>query len=163
MISRGAVEFQSTLPRRERRYTIYLYQISTLYFNPRSREGSDATTAIRCTRGSVFQSTLPRRERRGKRDGKIRHGKNFNPRSREGSDKIENGKVTILGDFNPRSREGSDVAVCVTHTRDKLFQSTLPRRERPITRTYIVYFVGFQSTLPRRERHVRSVRACTVY
>ena len=109
MISRGAVEFQSTLPRRERRYTIYLYQISTLYFNPRSREGSDSiktVTAFMC--------------------------KHFNPRSREGSDNIQffcgiicnisihapakgatpQPQFDAHADpyFNPRSREGSDGA-----------------------------------------------------
>ena len=57
----------------------------SLYFNPRSREGSDIIVCVRC-RTLCY----------------------FNPRSREGSDKdciiIQN---TALN-FNPRSREGSD-------------------------------------------------------
>ena len=57
-------QFQSTLPRRERR--IFLKTgIHLLYFNPRSREGSDPENGFI----SFFIS-------------------DFNPRSREGSDYI---------------------------------------------------------------------------
>ena len=57
-----ALEFQSTLPRRERHYVNHNAQPIN-DFNPRSREGSDAVCHF--GRGSVgFQSTLPRRERR---------------------------------------------------------------------------------------------------
>ncbi len=79
----------------------------TLYFNPRSREGSDNKDGIVILEVRKFQSTLPRRERhcnsytlhilpgfqstlpRRERHelGRIRaHRNNFNPRSREGSD-----------------------------------------------------------------------------
>ncbi len=56
-----------------------------IYFNPRSREGSDKVTS--------FPAYSP---------------SNFNPRSREGSDRVL--RITCLTDehFNPRSREGSD-------------------------------------------------------
>jgi len=57
-----------------------------LCFNPRSREGSDASI--------VFASPAERR---------------FNPRSREGSDFLYLGESLQLGCFNPRSREGSDI------------------------------------------------------
>ena len=59
-----------------------------LYFNPRSREGSDVPAPVFANSSRKFQSTLPRRERqkqRGNRDSDIR---NFNPRSREGSDRF---------------------------------------------------------------------------
>ena len=59
MISKG---FQSALPRRERRERCKA-DIRAVYFNPRSREGSD-----------TFQITITNK------------GSNFNPRSREGSD-----------------------------------------------------------------------------
>ena len=36
-----------------------------------------------------------------------------------------------------------------------VFQSTLPRRERPFTPAEDIVFILFQSTLPRRERHER--------
>ena len=55
--------FQSTLPRRERR-SIFKIKLSIfLYFNPRSREGSDKAYPDAKGLFCVFQSTLPRRER----------------------------------------------------------------------------------------------------
>ena len=121
----------------------------------------------------------------------------FNPRSREGSDQAAAKESRGGGNFNPRSREGSDVGRCnlerltaiSIHAPAKgatyfdylkvsvrIFQSTLPRRERRAsyeTRTSgRCYFnprsregsdssansiinrqTLFQSTLPRRERH----------
>ena len=64
-----------------------------LYFNPRSREGSDDS------------------------DCKILlHAADFNPRSREGSDSLRWQTSLKEDNFNPRSREGSDSvsAVCGT-------------------------------------------------
>ena len=56
--------FQSTLPRRERPYNRSGQLRDHRYFNPRSREGSDATfPRPRLRRDTRFQSTLPRRER----------------------------------------------------------------------------------------------------
>ena len=120
--------FQSTLPRGERRRrggapswsrdisihapargaTIWLliFRPTVLYFNPRSREGSDPVAPRRKCSSSIsihapargatreiikllkaagFQSTLPRGERLHGVERKIAL-KNFNPRSREGSD-----------------------------------------------------------------------------
>ena len=78
-------EFQSTLPRGERRKKSPRKQRPDR-FNPRSRGGSDRSVE-RCYRCSAHS---------------------FNPRSRGGSDvglvAIEN----IHGSFNPRSRGGSD-------------------------------------------------------
>ena len=79
--------FQSTLPRRERRQ-IQMRSFLLMYFNPRSREGSDRST------------TNPNRS-----------GTNFNPRSREGSDAIRAPGYESRPDFNPRSREGSDLTI----------------------------------------------------
>ena len=56
------VEFQSTLPRRERPQRRRCKGVSS-YFNPRSREGSDEMWCRFRTLTAVFQSTLPRRER----------------------------------------------------------------------------------------------------
>ena len=77
-------EFQSTLPRRERRFS-RLQIISARCFNPRSREGSD-----------VNDLALPLLVL------------SFNPRSREGSDQRECQRFPSRNCFNPRSREGSD-------------------------------------------------------
>ena len=80
--------FQSTLPRRERLFLLFSLSCH-VYFNPRSREGSDFTSCLiqkdtiisihapakgatnryhytRCKYG--FQSTLPRRERHASED-----------------------------------------------------------------------------------------------
>ena len=100
-------KFQSTLPRGERQGTqktssLYLsisihapargatdfsrsFRTFGLYFNPRSREGSDQPP-------SLSQSAIS----------------NFNPRSREGSDGCSVVFLRHPSYFNPRSREGSD-------------------------------------------------------
>ncbi len=143
--------FQSTLPRGERPYHAADF-IYFLYFNPRSREGSD--------HGRTCKG--------GWRDY-------FNPRSREGSDSFplifrishpisihapargatthqQIGKISVFifqstlprGErptwtlpaqsfrayFNPRSREGSDSLAASIFSTCSLFQSTLPRGER---------------------------------
>ena len=125
---RRARSFQSTLPRGERHGWL-----------------ED------CPSVSVFQSTLPRGERQPTHFltfGQI----GFNPRSREGSDSLAVTERPSDTRFNPRSREGSDAAsrtgiqafmVSIhapargaTHRsssqpRVRVFQSTLPRGERP--------------------------------
>ena len=106
----ASVEFQSTLPRRERpkKYAIMLLS-------------------------PIFQSTLPRRERRVRPPWQPPRPMHFNPRSREGSDLRDLARKRRSNEnFNPRSREGSDAQrCCMCLTRPKSFQSTLPRRERP--------------------------------
>ena len=56
----------------------------------------------------------------------------FNPRSREGSDRILRGMAFDLHNFNPRSREGSDGWQTWDGNKYYIFQSTLPRGERPL-------------------------------
>ena len=55
-------EFQSTLPRGERR-RVQFSELFQTYFNPRSREGSDPALALAKAAAHGFQSTLPRGER----------------------------------------------------------------------------------------------------
>ena len=102
--------FQSTLPRRERLNLDCPVQ-RTIYFNPRSREGSDCLRVSLLTAPNIsihapakgatefpstvsalsqFQSTLPRRERHFWPEI-FSASTNFNPRSREGSDAFYNG------------------------------------------------------------------------
>ena len=100
--------FQSTLPRRERPFDV------------RAQHENKA-----------FQSTLPRRERPMSRCFRAYRG-HFNPRSREGSDRDLLGCIAALDDFNPRSREGSDAYSTNIIALSRKFQSTLPRRERPV-------------------------------
>ena len=101
-----------------------------LYFNPRSREGSDRVDQHFFQICILFQSTLPRRERLAvilvsnylanisihapAKGATITHACHlleriyFNPRSREGSDSIYKVLQFFHSNFNPRSREGSD-------------------------------------------------------
>ena len=125
----------------------------SLYFNPRSREGSDIIVCVRC-RTLCY----------------------FNPRSREGSDKdciiIQN---TALN-FNPRSREGSDeyhdfvqyriyISIhapargATLHALRLRSVSSIsihaPARGATGGCVYDYFIFRFQSTLPRGERQVR--------
>ena len=123
-----ALQFQSTLPRRERlpkipldtKYQgisihapakgatlhnqLYLPDMSISIHAP--AKGATRRVAI-LTTFSRFQSTLPRRERRRK---------------------VHSAILQIY--FNPRSREGSDYGACGSSCQRVRFQSTLPRRER---------------------------------
>ena len=99
----------------------------------------------------------------------------FNPRSREGSDRfsVPSGRICMVISihapargatdifciirfgfihFNPRSREGSDNIFDLIDLCADLFQSTLPRGERPALSHDTTVPSGFQSTLPRGER-----------
>ena len=102
-------EFQSTLPWRERPLYIRVLQ-HQIYFNPRSREGSDANrqvdrfSALISIHAPVKGATL--------RSHWLRTFYfNFNPRSREGSDRVSCWSILRLSYFNPRSREGSDLSI----------------------------------------------------
>ena len=142
--------FQSTLPRRERRLKALVIAVWMPISIHAPAKGATYFRSI--FRGIFrFQSTLPRRERplAVTVSAIFQH---FNPRSREGSDKSRQLFLIWCGDFNPRSREGSDHegsyrrrwrsisihAPAKGATDDSknsfsvdLFQSTLPRRERP--------------------------------
>ena len=78
-----------------------------LYFNPRSRKGSDYNGYLKYT-----------------------NSKHFNPRSRKGSDRSSSVLFCMTLDFNPRSRKGSDLARRTGQTPQNIFQSTLPQGER---------------------------------
>ena len=144
-----------------------------LYFNPRSREGSDSFTERECHYSNTFQSTLPRRERLPCVRCVGTKG-DFNPRSREGSDKACCDKFTRDPDFNPRSREGSDKSRSIIRI---IFKISIhaPAKGATDEKRHFAYFHNisihapakgatelpgkdcrlesqFQSTLPRRER-----------
>ena len=55
----------------------------------------------------------------------------FNPHSHEGSDNKRKLWAYSVRNFNPHSHEGSDPILLSNHLLIYLFQSTLPRRERP--------------------------------
>ena len=60
---------------------------------------------------------------------------NFNPRSHEGSDSDPVQGSPEQGNFNPRSHEGSDGTSLIAVAGAFVFQSTLPRGERPLAKT----------------------------
>ena len=102
---------------------------TVIYFNPRSREGSDRGRFQVILLFSQFQSTLPRRERL------LSNPDAVNP-------SVISIHAPAKGATTPlKPKELS----C-------LFQSTLPRRERRLDMRYTLFFSIFQSTLPRRER-----------
>ena len=121
------MEFQSTLPREERRKR-NRGKKRQCNFNPRSHERSDRSKTIydmieeisihAPTRGATKKPMQSRQRRR---------------------------------DFNPRSHERSDV-VEVYAKSTLTFQSTLPREERRIRNDGRGHLQRFQSTLPREER-----------
>jgi len=55
--------------------------------------------------------------------------------------------------LNPRPRAGGDSPQGMVRARVRKFQSTPPRRGRPIARGIINHAERFQSTPPRRGRH----------
>ena len=143
-------------------------------FNPRSHEGSDGCRPLperndrvsihAPTKGAtemskfinadpdLFQSTLPRRERQV--IGFISGATDicFNPRSHEGSDETSriHGRRLRVSIHAPT--KGATFMEKYGKQGVKLFQSTLPRRERPTVGAAVWAWWKFQSTLPRRER-----------
>ena len=100
----------------------------------------------------LFQSTLPREERPDEFKSYIEN-EHFNPRSHERSDYFTPNKNRLTHVyFNPRSHERSDHCSLYHLSVLQLFQSTLPREERPILYQSINRHLKFQSTLPREER-----------
>ena len=81
----GLKLFQSTLPRRERRWR---------------------TVVVR--RNKVISIHAPAKGATGGRGAAGGLVSDFNPRSREGSDYVSGPARLTQGHFNPRSREGSD-------------------------------------------------------
>ena len=89
----------------------------------------------------IFQFTLPREERRQVQAQPLTL-QNFNPRSHERSDHITQSFVFRFFNFNPRSHERSDLLE-VMDVSDMIFQSTLPREERPTTDEALTHVVNF--------------------
>ena len=127
---RGSCGFQSTLPRRERRLCCGYY-IEHIYFNPRSREGSDYNFFERVC--DIFH---------------------FNPRSREGSDGDRPERCEPTDNFNPRSREGSDQDQRMTEVQEIYISIHAPAKGATESDRSCWGLTEFQSTLPRRERRI---------
>ena len=124
----GISEFQSTLPRRER-------QVKN------SGEFKTRDISIHApTKGATSYNYRQRRE-----------NEYFNPRSHEGSDfKMTKDRLQQL-DFNPRSHEGSDT-VSKDFYPDLFISIHAPTKGATQKKLCIICCWVFQSTLPRRER-----------
>ena len=146
--------------------------MSSAYFNPRSREGSDqtrspdtsppgisirapargATCQMRClTRCLRFQSALPRGERHVIRqiivDDNI-----FQSALPRGERPLIWNDAPMLSNFNPRSREGSDLTPSAIAIVSSYFNPRSREGSDP-GQTSSAGSWKFQSALPRGERH----------
>ena len=79
-------------------------------FNPRSREGSDPVEPVGLDADAI-SIHAPVKGATGEHGHRLGGHGHFNPRSREGSDRRPGSHAYRPGYFNPRSREGSDVLV----------------------------------------------------
>ena len=149
-LHRERLLFQSTRPRRARRYIL--------------RRG---VTSM------MFQSTRPRRARQTILSNAF-FKSSFNPRAREGRDALFFIILKTPDCFNPRAREGRDILrppfsqpprvsihapakgatmrVETSEIHKFQFQSTRPRRARQRWSWNRLDFLRFQSTRPRRAR-----------
>ena len=99
--------FQSTLPRGER-HKMHNICMTSLYFNPRSHEGSDNVAGVATKSDKNISIHAPTRGATVTRFIILKHNTDFNPRSHEGSDYFLNYFIPFFCYFNPRSHEGSD-------------------------------------------------------
>ena len=126
------LQFQSTLPREERPFPTDFVTAFMPYFNPRSHERSDFTgdytfevTLISIhapTRGATKKAILQREKQ----------AISIHAPTRGATPSGSNGRC-VLNYFNPRSHERSDFIGLLNYNRLILFQSTLPREERPFS------------------------------
>ena len=122
-------QFQSTLPRGERRLT---------YKQPMNHQNISIHAPARgATEGpEVFERFkaisihAPARGATTSTNDKRGADHDFNPRSRAGSDHRYRLSLAGRQHFNPRSRAGSDLPASVLWIAGSSFQSTLPRGER---------------------------------
>ena len=165
--------FQSTLPHGERPAGLLLLLMSAMYFNPRSRTGSDPfVSCYLCPpRISIHApargATVP-----------LSGHRYFPPISihapaRGATYILPAFAVVVLisihapargatayryalwvfhSNFNPRSRTGSDQTQQGFNQATIAFQSTLPHGERPLASSFSSCSIPFQSTLPHGER-----------
>ena len=130
--------------------------MSSAYFNPRSREGSDVIGSV-LGGNTLFQSTLPRGERHIAAVYPL-CTKKFQSTLPRGERRFApSPTLPWAEDFNPRSREGSDRMSNIMFGNFFRFQSTLPRGERHSSRIRYLISLRFQSTLPRGERRPMTI------
>ena len=79
----------------------------------------------------------------------------FNPRTHVGCDRANTKHYDTFQRFNPRTHVGCDSILCLKSLILFQFQSTHPRRVRPLRAFKTSGKQMFQSTHPRRVRHSR--------
>ena len=105
-------QFQSTLPREERRLWLWFCTAAT-YFNPRSHERSDQLVCNSSFHPISISIHAPTRGATSCLLSAIACIWYFNPRSHERSDQSLETQTLLIAHFNPRSHERSDL--CVFH------------------------------------------------
>ena len=146
-----AVPFQSTHPRRVRHLHTITQHYSRMGFNPRTHAGCDEG-CLRLLRHWEFQSTHPRRVRlKLKMVGIL--CKCFNPRTHAGCDPNHSCRHRELQVSIHAPTQGATFYIIFYVYIVRLFQSTHPRRVRPVYCQIVQSAVEFQSTHPRRVRH----------
>ena len=101
-------EFQSTLPRRERRTNGSRKNREQPISIHAPAKGATLSRAYKCC-NSLISIHAPAKGATDKGVSQIDTPGDFNPRSREGSDISLVASTHTAHNFNPRSREGSDV------------------------------------------------------
>ena len=174
------LQFQSTLPRRERRRRLYNHAHYVQISIHAPAKGATEVINNFNVYNSGFQSTLPRRERpeAGMSVGYAKIFQSTLPRRERLYPADQGRSYRKFQSTLPRRERRCFVATVLCAERisihapakgatslmkqrqyGKAFQSTLPRRERPGKRCWSGCAGQFQSTLPRRER--RTSRSCT--
>ena len=172
-----SVEFQSTLPRRERREPRYGCAWADGISIHAPAKGA-TPQGIRSISPPIFQSTLPRRERPNYLCSNLSEVQISIHAPAKGATCIRQSAVrvtaisihapakgatgvcTVIAPaasyFNPRSREGSDQNLQNSRSIGKISIHAPAKgaTANPFKRT--VYLTSFQSTLPRRERQYRA-------
>ena len=150
-VCRYGCKFQSTLPREERR-VILCRQVWLYYFNPRSHERSDRAFIL-CSLSSVisihaptrgatgipdaifykyrFQSTLPREERRRQQARALSANISIHAPTRGATYKLDGLSYEEAISIHAPTRGATHLYLI--RLTAVLFQSTLPREERPTT------------------------------
>ena len=124
-----STKFQSTLPRGERRYRSLSHATDSSFQSTLPRGERQRYCVLELV-SFQFQSTLPRGERRPCYSITIIDKSNFNPRSREGSDRVVVSCFTSLIISIHAPARGATPTTAY-NCMPGIFQSTLPRGERP--------------------------------
>ena len=153
MISPLLEQFQSTLPRRERPAASESSSLSIKFQSTLPRR-ERRTNIMRSTKRSIFQSTLPRRERHGvdRTKGNIVGFQSTLPRRERQQVAIHIQRVLQISIHAPtkgatKISSGNTITVENFNPRSHEGSDECPKYKR-------IIHSEFQSTLPRRERHL---------